>query len=133
MSDETTAQDAEQPVLDLLSEMTAASLERSTLDPLTLMHVRIAALVAVDAPPLSYLMNLGIASELGVTSRAGGRRPAGHRPDRRHDADRRRRRQDRAGAGHGHRRGRGGGRGGGRGLAARREVRRAGIRPAAHR
>jgi hypothetical protein len=68
MSDETTAQNAEQPVLDLLSEMTAASLERSTLDPLTLMQVRIAALVAVDAPPLSYLLNLEAAGEMGVTA-----------------------------------------------------------------
>ena len=38
--------------------MTAASLERSSLDPQTLMLVRVAALVAVDAPPLSYLRNL---------------------------------------------------------------------------
>lgn len=68
MTDETAAQDAEQPVLDLLAEMTAASLERSTLDPLTLMHVRIAALVATEAPPLSYLMNLSAASEMGVTT-----------------------------------------------------------------
>jgi hypothetical protein len=30
--------------------------------------VRIAALVAVDAPPVSYIMNLGVAGELGVTA-----------------------------------------------------------------
>jgi alkylhydroperoxidase/carboxymuconolactone decarboxylase family protein YurZ len=30
------------------------------------MLVRIAALVAVDAPPASYLMNLGAAAELGI-------------------------------------------------------------------
>ena len=30
------------------------------------MLVRIAALVAVDAPPASYLLNLGAASELGI-------------------------------------------------------------------
>ena len=30
------------------------------------MLVRIAALVAVDAPPASYLMNLGTAAELGI-------------------------------------------------------------------
>ena len=30
------------------------------------MLVRIAALVAVDAPPASYLLNLGAASEIGV-------------------------------------------------------------------
>jgi alkylhydroperoxidase/carboxymuconolactone decarboxylase family protein YurZ len=58
--------ESETPVLDLLAEMTAASLEASALDPETLMLVRIAALAAVDAPPASYLMNLGAASELGV-------------------------------------------------------------------
>src|SRR4051812_6462843 len=56
----------ETPVLDLLETMTAASLEASTLDPETLMLVRIAALVAVDAPPSSYLLNLGAAGEIGI-------------------------------------------------------------------
>jgi hypothetical protein len=46
--------------------MTAASIEATTLDAETAMLVRIAALVAVDAPPASYLMNLGAASELGI-------------------------------------------------------------------
>jgi hypothetical protein len=54
------------PVLDLLAAMTADSLEASTLEPRDLMIARIAALVAVDAPPASYLMNLGAASEIGV-------------------------------------------------------------------
>jgi alkylhydroperoxidase/carboxymuconolactone decarboxylase family protein YurZ len=57
---------AETPVLDLLATMTAASVEASNLDPQTLMLVRIAALVAVDAPPSSYLLNLGAAAEMGV-------------------------------------------------------------------
>ncbi len=57
---------AETPVLDLLATMTAASVEASSLDPQTLMLVRIAALVAVDAPPSSYLLNLGAAAEIGV-------------------------------------------------------------------
>ena len=56
----------ETPLLDLLARMTADSLEVSSLDPQTLMLVRIAALVAVDAPPISYLMNLEAAGELGV-------------------------------------------------------------------
>jgi hypothetical protein len=30
------------------------------------MLVRIAALVAVDAPPASYLLNLGVAAEVGL-------------------------------------------------------------------
>jgi alkylhydroperoxidase/carboxymuconolactone decarboxylase family protein YurZ len=54
------------PVLDLLESMTADSVEASSLDPDTLMLVRIAALVAVDAPPISYLMNLAVASELDI-------------------------------------------------------------------
>lgn len=58
--------EAETPVLDLLARMTADSMEASSLDAETLMLVRIAALVAVDAPPASYLMNLGAASEIGV-------------------------------------------------------------------
>ena len=56
----------ETPVLDLLESMTADSIEASSLDPETLALVRIAALVAVDAPPVSYLMNLAVAGELGV-------------------------------------------------------------------
>ena len=59
-------QASETPVLDLVSTMTAASLEATTLDADTAMLVRIAALVAVDAPPASYLMNLGAAAELGI-------------------------------------------------------------------
>ena len=54
------------PVLDLLSTMTEASVKASSLDSRTLMLVRIAALVAVDAPPASYAMNLGAASELDI-------------------------------------------------------------------
>ncbi len=54
------------PVLDLLAKMTAASVEAADLDDRTLMLVRIAALVAVDAPPASYLLNLGLASESGL-------------------------------------------------------------------
>jgi 4-carboxymuconolactone decarboxylase len=56
----------DRPVFDLLASMTADSLEASDLDPRMLMMVRIAALVAVDAPPASYLVNLGIASEMGI-------------------------------------------------------------------
>ena len=56
----------ETPVLDLLAGMTAASVEASSLDPETLMLVRIAALAAVDAPAVSYMLNLGAASEIGI-------------------------------------------------------------------
>ena len=57
---------SETPVLDLLASMTADSIEASSLDPETLMLVRLAALVAVDAPTISYLMNLEAASELDI-------------------------------------------------------------------
>ena len=56
----------ETPVLDLLAKMTSDSIEASDLDAETLMLVRIAALVAVDAPPVSYMLNLGAAGEIGV-------------------------------------------------------------------
>ena len=56
----------ETPVLDLLASMTADSLAASTLDAETLILVRVAALVAVDAPTFSYLMNLEAASEVGI-------------------------------------------------------------------
>jgi hypothetical protein len=54
------------PILDLLTSMTESSLEASSLDTETLMLVRIAALVAIDAPPASYLLNLKAAGLSGV-------------------------------------------------------------------
>jgi hypothetical protein len=57
---------ADKPVLDLLARMTADSLEVSSLDPESIMLVRIAALISVDAPPASYLLNLGMASEIDM-------------------------------------------------------------------
>jgi alkylhydroperoxidase/carboxymuconolactone decarboxylase family protein YurZ len=56
----------ETPILDLLANMTADSLAASSLDPETLVLVRVAALVAVDAPPVSYLMNLKAATDVGI-------------------------------------------------------------------
>ncbi|HEX6663414.1 MAG TPA: carboxymuconolactone decarboxylase family protein [Gaiellaceae bacterium] len=52
------------PVLDLLAGMTALSVKASSLDEKELMLVRIAALVAMDAPPISYSLNLAAADEL---------------------------------------------------------------------
>jgi alkylhydroperoxidase/carboxymuconolactone decarboxylase family protein YurZ len=54
------------PVLDLLATMTAESFEASNLDDRQLMLVRLAALVAVDAPPVSYALNLGAAADAGI-------------------------------------------------------------------
>jgi alkylhydroperoxidase/carboxymuconolactone decarboxylase family protein YurZ len=62
------AEPSDTPILDLLGRMTVDSMETSTLDPDTLMLVRLAALVAVDAPPASYLVNVGAAGEVGVSS-----------------------------------------------------------------
>ncbi len=56
----------EAPVLDLLARMTADSLAASSLDSETLILVRIAALVAVDAAPVSYALNLEAAAEGGL-------------------------------------------------------------------
>ena len=52
---------------DLLAGMVADSFEASSLERDELVLVWLAALVAVDAPPDSFLMNLGTASQSGVT------------------------------------------------------------------
>ena len=54
------------PVLDLLKSMTAESIAVSSLDPDELMLVRIAALVAVDAPTASYWANLEAIDAVGI-------------------------------------------------------------------
>ena len=59
-------QTTETQVLDLLKSMTADSIAASSLDLETLVLVRIAALVAVDAPAVSYLLNLEAANEVGI-------------------------------------------------------------------
>lgn len=60
-------QPADMPALELLARMTADSLEACDLDDQTLMLVRLAALVALDAPAASYMANLGAAADAGVT------------------------------------------------------------------
>ena len=50
-----------------LAGMAADAFEASGLDHDTLMLVWLAALVALDAPTESYLMNLGAASQTGVS------------------------------------------------------------------
>jgi hypothetical protein len=57
---------SETPVLDLLADMTAASVEASSLDAETLILVRIAALAAVDAPTVSYLLNIEAGDQVGI-------------------------------------------------------------------
>src|SRR5690242_1846663 len=46
------------PVLETLAEINGASLARTELDVQTLLLVRVAALVAADAPTASYLMHI---------------------------------------------------------------------------
>jgi len=58
---------SDQPLKDTLYDMTVASVERTSLPDREVMLVRIAALAAVDAPPASYLMNLAVAKDLGLT------------------------------------------------------------------
>lgn len=55
------------PVLDTIADMTAASLSRSGLEADELILVRLAALAAMDARPISYLAHVGAAVESGVT------------------------------------------------------------------
>jgi 4-carboxymuconolactone decarboxylase len=59
-------QASESPILDLLMTMNVAGVEASSLDPQSLMLVRMAALVAVDAPPVSYMLNLRVAGDVNV-------------------------------------------------------------------
>ena len=58
---------AETPVLNTLADLTALSMERCALAPRELMLARIAALIAVDAPPVSYMANAGAAADSGIT------------------------------------------------------------------
>jgi hypothetical protein len=60
-------EDDDTPVSDTLAVMTATSLENSDLPPREFMIARIAALVAVDAPAISYALNAIPASDTGIT------------------------------------------------------------------
>lgn len=55
------------PVLEQLAAMNLDTLENSGLDESTYHLVRLAALVAADAAPVSYLVNLSTAADAGVT------------------------------------------------------------------
>ena len=55
------------PVLETLLEMNLDAAERSGLDAETYLLVRLAALVAMDAAPVSYLITLGAAADAGLT------------------------------------------------------------------
>jgi 4-carboxymuconolactone decarboxylase len=55
------------PVLESLLAMNIDALERSGLDEETYLLVRLAALVATDAPPVSYALTMGAADDTGLT------------------------------------------------------------------
>jgi len=55
------------PVLETVLGMELDALERSGLDAETYMMVRLAALVALDAGPVSYAVTIGAALDAGVT------------------------------------------------------------------
>jgi len=59
---------ADAPVLDMLADMTAASVERNTLPPRDFILARLAALIAVDAPPVSWFANAAAVQEGGLTA-----------------------------------------------------------------
>ena len=54
-------------VLATLEHMTEGTLEESGLDPETFMLVRLAALTTLDAAPASWLVNLKVSDEAGIT------------------------------------------------------------------
>ncbi|WP_133911647.1 carboxymuconolactone decarboxylase [Streptomyces sp. NBC_00582] len=58
---------SETPVLDTLAAMTIDSVERCHMDARTLILTRIAALVAVDAPAISYLAHVDPAVKAELT------------------------------------------------------------------
>ena len=58
---------SESPVLDTLTDMTAASVDHNTLSPRDYMLARVAALIAVDAPPMSWFANAAAIEESGLT------------------------------------------------------------------
>jgi alkylhydroperoxidase/carboxymuconolactone decarboxylase family protein YurZ len=55
------------PVLETLTEMTVVSVERNTLSPRDYLVARLAALIAVDAPPISWFATAAAVEESGLT------------------------------------------------------------------
>jgi len=56
------------PLLERLLSMQLENLEASGLDPRSYAMVKLATLIAVDAPPASYVAQLAFAREAGVTT-----------------------------------------------------------------
>jgi hypothetical protein len=58
----------ETPVLDTITDMNAAALDHSDLASRDMMLARLSALIAIDAPPASYIANAGAAADTGITA-----------------------------------------------------------------
>jgi 4-carboxymuconolactone decarboxylase len=58
------------PVLEALAQMNAGFVASAELDEKTVLLIRFAALVALDAPAQSYLVTLAVAEQSGVTPQA---------------------------------------------------------------
>jgi 4-carboxymuconolactone decarboxylase len=56
------------PLLEKLLSMQLENLEVSGLDPRTYALVKVATLIAIDAPPASYVAQVAFAREAGVTA-----------------------------------------------------------------
>jgi 4-carboxymuconolactone decarboxylase len=56
------------PLLERLLKMQLDNLEASGLDPRSYSMVKLATLIAVDAPPASYVAQLAFAREAGVST-----------------------------------------------------------------
>jgi hypothetical protein len=56
------------PVLDTLTDMTAASVDHNSLSVREFMISRLAAMVAVDAPPISYFVSASAIEQSGMTA-----------------------------------------------------------------
>jgi alkylhydroperoxidase/carboxymuconolactone decarboxylase family protein YurZ len=56
------------PVLDTIVDITTVSIEHNSVSPRDFMLARLAALIAVDAPAVSYLANASAVEQAGLTA-----------------------------------------------------------------
>lgn len=56
------------PLLDVLASMTWSSLKECELSPRELTIARLSALAAAGAPPVSYVANIEMAKDAGITT-----------------------------------------------------------------
>ena len=54
------------PVLEAIARQSENALQQDAIEPRTALLVRIAALVALDAAPASYVVHLGLADRAGI-------------------------------------------------------------------